>query len=103
MTLEELQEKIEDYTRKGFITDVAAACKHANYATTDYIKRTYPKTAFSGKNLITAPDGTSEIIPSHYAVEVDNVTATIYANYFARWYNTGRMADTSGEEARGRA
>ena len=89
MTLEELQEKIEDYTRKGFITDVAAACKHAKYATTDCIKRTHPKTAFSGKNLITAPDGTSEIIPSHYAVEEDNVTATIYANYFARWYNHG--------------
>lgn len=89
MTLEELQKKIEDYTRRGFIADVAAACKHAKYATTDYIKRTHPKIAFSGKNLITAPDGTSEIIPSHYAVEVDNITATIYANYFARWYNTG--------------
>jgi len=84
MTLEQLNRKIEDYIAHGYYKDVAAAAREAQRATRDFIARTHPQTAFSGKSL-----GGSQIIIGKYDVQADSILTNEYANYFSRWYNTG--------------
>ena len=91
MELEELQAQIEEYSEKGFMADVRAACEDARLKTKHYIMRTHPSVAFGGKNLIHDDvNNADEIIRGKFVVEGSGViSANIYANYFARWYNTG--------------
>ena len=84
MTLNELQQKIQDYIDRGYYQDVAAAAREAQRATRDFIARTHPHTAFGGKNL-----GGSQIRMGKYDVHADSIVTNVYANYFSRWYNTG--------------
>ena len=82
--MEQLNRKIEDYIAHGYYKDVAAAAREAQRATRDFIARTHPQTAFSGKSL-----GGSQIIIGKYDVQADSILTNEYANYFSRWYNTG--------------
>ena len=84
MTLEELNKHIENYIRNGYYKDVAAAARQAQLATRDYIARTHPQVAFSGKRL-----GGNQIIIGKYDVHATGIVTNVYANYFSRWYNTG--------------
>jgi hypothetical protein len=97
MTLNELQQKIQDYIDHGYYQDVAAAARQAQIATRDFIARTHPQTAFGGKQL-----GGSQIIIGRYDVHADSIVTNVYANYFSRWYNTGafgRIIRGSGPRA----
>lgn len=83
-TIEDLQKQIEEYANHGFAGDVAKGARQAQIATQDYIRRTHPSQAFDGRDL------RKMIIKGAYKVENAGVIkANIYANYFARWYNTG--------------
>lgn len=83
-TIEELQQKVQDYVDSGYAVDVAKAARQAQIATHDFIRRTHPSTAFGGKKI------NGYIIKGTFHAENRGVVvATIYANYFARWYNTG--------------
>ena len=93
MTLEELNQKVQDYIDHGFYKDVAEAARQAQIATRDFIARTHPQTACGGKKL-----GGNQIIMGKYDVHADNIVTTVYANYFSRWYNTGAF----GRPIRGR-
>jgi len=84
MTLAELHQQIREYVNKGYYHDVAEAVRDAQLATRDFVARTYPKTAFSGKHL-----GGKQIIVGKYDVQAERIQTTVYANYFSRWYNTG--------------
>lgn len=84
MTLAELQQQIREYVNKGYYNDVAAAVRDAQLATRDFVARTYPSMAFSGKHL-----GGKQIIVGKYDVQAERIQTTVYANYFSRWYNTG--------------
>ena len=85
MTLEELNAKIQDYIDHGYYKDVAVAVRDAQRATRYFIYRTHPTTAFGGKNIVSG----NKILLGSYDVHADMILANIYANYFARWYNTG--------------
>ena len=84
MTLEELNQKVQDYIDHGFYKDVAEAARQAQIATRDFIARTHPQTAFGGKKL-----GGNQIRMGKYDVHADRIVTNVYANYFSRWYNTG--------------
>ena len=92
-TIEDLQKQIQEYADHGFVTDVAKAARLARDATQDFIRRTHPSQAFDGKDL------KRMIVKGAYKIENAGVIkANIYANYFARWYNTG----AKGQIIRGR-
>lgn len=83
-TIAELQAKVQKYTDAGFTADVVKAAREAQNATCDYIRRTHPQTGFGGMEI------SKYIQKGKFTVEnVGVVNATVYANYFARWYNTG--------------
>ena len=84
MTIDELRHKLQDYINSGYYNDVAAAAREAQIATRDYISRTHPQTAFSGKQL-----GGSQIIIGEFDIHSDKIESNVYGNYFTRWYNTG--------------
>lgn len=84
MTLDELQQKIQEYTNKGFHQDVVNAAYEARKATRLFIARTHPRTAFSGRTL-----SEDMFIRGRFDIQESVIDARIYANYFARWYNTG--------------
>lgn len=84
LTIRDLNQKIQDYIARGYQLEVYAAVRAAQIATRDFIARTYPKTAFSGKTL-----KDKYIIIGKYDIEASKTVANIYANYFSRWYNTG--------------
>lgn len=88
MTLDELQAEINDFATHGMDSLVREGAYKAQLATRDYIRRTYPATAFGGKSLI-AINGHPEIRCGSFKAEASGMMANIYANYFARWYNTG--------------
>ncbi len=85
MTLDELAKVVKEYTTQGFYKDVAAATRQAQIATRDFVARTHPHTAFGGKTL----DNRQFVRGSYKIVGSGDIHANIYANYFARWYNTG--------------
>lgn len=92
MTLENMQKQVKEYTAKGFYMDVAEASRDAQLATRHYIARTHPQTAFDGKSLIIdyfQGKKHNQICIGKYEVKASVIDANIYANYFARWYNTG--------------
>ena len=84
MTIEQLNQRINDYISHGYYKDVAAAAREAQRATRDFIVRTHPQTAFGGKQM-----AGNQIIVGKYDVHADVILANVYANYFSRWYNTG--------------
>ena len=84
MTIEQLNQRINDYISHGYYKDVAAAAREAQRATRDFIARTHPQTAFGGKQM-----AGNQIIVGKYDVHADVILANVYANYFSRWYNTG--------------
>ena len=84
MTLDELGVKIQDLSDKGFFEAVIRATESAREDTRLFIARTHPKTAFGGKKLTQ-----DMFIRGRYTVGVKAIDHNIYANYFARWYNTG--------------
>ena len=94
MTLAELQSKIQEYIDRGYYQDVAAAARDAHRATRYFIYQTHPSTAFGGKNITAG----KKIQLGAYDVHADKIVTNIYANYFARWYNTGAF----GRPIRGR-
>ena len=84
MTIEELRKKIKDYIDHGYYKDVAAAARDAQRATRYYVYMTHPKTAFGGKRF-----GGNQFRIGRFDVHADRIESVVYANYFARWYNTG--------------
>ncbi len=84
MTLDELQKKVEAYAAHGFYQDVVDAATMARQSTRLYIARTHPQTAFGGRKL-----SGDMFIRGHFGIQASVIDARIYANYFARWYNTG--------------
>lgn len=94
MTLAELQKRVQEYIDHGYYQDVAAAARDAQRATRAFIARTHPSTAFGGKNITAG----KKIQLGSYDVHADRIITNMYANYFARWYNTG----TFGRVIRGR-
>ena len=98
MTLNELQQKIQDYIDHGYYQDVAAAAREAQRATRDYIARTHPKTAFGGKSL-----GGNQIRMGKYDVHADSILTNVYANYFSRWLGASSVGAVPGEGNMGQA
>lgn len=84
MTLDELAVKLQGLSDKGFYEAVIRATERARKDTRLFIARTHPKTAFGGKKLTSGM-----FIRGKYTIGVSTIDTTIYANYFARWYNTG--------------
>jgi len=83
-TLIELHADIEKYIKNGYHKDVAKATRVAQRATRYFIYSTHAHTAFGGKTL-----SSGQFRIGTYKVEPDRIRVNIYANYFARWYNTG--------------
>lgn len=95
-TLADLQKQIDDYIEKGYKKTVEAGVRHAQVMTRAYIARTHASTGFGGKNLLideskSASRGktVNQIIKGRFNIHALTVDSVIYANYFARWYNTG--------------
>ena len=87
MTLEELNRKIQDYIDHGYYKDVVAAHKHATEETRAFIYRTHPTGGFDG---IIFGDKSFKVYKKQFEiVGPGHVNSMVYANYFARWYNTG--------------
>ena len=87
MTLEELRQKIQDYIDHGYYKDVVAAHKHAAEETRAFIYRTHPTGGFDG---IIFGDESFKLYKKQFEiVGPGHVKSMVYANYFARWYNTG--------------
>ena len=87
MTLEELAEKLKEYSERGFYSDIVEAHRFAMNATRNFIARTHPQVAFGGKKL---GDNLFKIYKKEFEIVGDgNIKSMIYADYFARWYNTG--------------
>lgn len=87
MTLDELVKRINEYCEKGYYNDVAEAHRYATRATRDFIARTHPKVAFGGKKM---GDEQFKIYKKEFEiVGPGHINSMVYANYFARWYNTG--------------
>ena len=86
-TFNDLINKLNEYAKNGFYLDCVKAVSHATQATRAFIARTHPHRAFGGKTL----DDKQYIISKKYNAFVrgEGITSLIYANYFARWYNTG--------------
>lgn len=84
MTFDELTLKIQELSEKGFYEAVIRATERARADTRLFIARTHPKTAFGGKKLTQGM-----FIRGKYTIGVNAIDIRIYANYFARWYNTG--------------
>lgn len=95
-TLEELTKDIENYIDHGYKAVVEAGVRHAQIMTRAHIERTHASTGFGGKNLLidekaTASKGKTihQIQKGKFKINALTADAVIYANYFARWYNTG--------------
>ena len=92
-SLEDLQKLIDDYIARGYKKTVEAGVRYAQIATRAYIARTHASTAFGGQNLIIDESGNgktvNQIIKGRFNVHALTIDAVIYANYLARWYNTG--------------
>lgn len=84
MTLDELEKEVDEYIAHGFYQDVVDAAYEARKTTRLFIARTHPQTAFDGKAL-----SEGMFIRGRFDVQPSVIDARIYANYFARWYNTG--------------
>lgn len=83
-TIEELQERIKEYTEKGFMKDVVQAAREARLATRLFIRRTHPQTGFGGMQIA------KYIQRGKFSLEnIGVIGVNIYSNYFARWYLTG--------------
>ena len=70
-----------------------AGVRYAQVMTRAYIARTHASTGFGGQNLIIDESGkgktANQIIKGRFNVHAMTIDAVIYANYLARWYNTG--------------
>lgn len=84
MTFDEINERLNELSEKGFTELVNHATKRARLDAKFFIARTHPKTAFGGQQM-----GTNQFIRGKYKIRVGDTLTNIYANYFARWYNTG--------------
>lgn len=84
MTLEELGKRMNAYAEKGLLNEVIQATREAGVKTRLFIARTHPRTAFDGKALTPGM-----FVRGSFTIGEDETVQTIYANYFARWYNTG--------------
>ncbi len=91
-TLEELQKELEYYKNHGFRDQANAAIRYAQIKTRGFIERTHPSTGFGGQSLITDEHNSkthNQIIKGKFDIDAKRALANIYANYLARWYNTG--------------
>lgn len=92
-TLEQLQKQIDEYIAHGYKKVVEAGVRYAQVMTRAYIARTHASTGFGGQNLIVDENSkgktTNQIIKGRFNVHAMTIDAVIYANYLARWYNTG--------------
>lgn len=82
--MEKIKEKIQKLIDGGFAAEVNAACKYAQNETRAFIARTHPHTAFGGKTL-----DDKQFVAGFFDIAAEKVKTSIYATYFARWYNTG--------------
>ena len=90
MTLDELDRLINEYKRRGLHKDTEAACEYAQMETKEFIYRTHPHGGFSSADFIGVIfDHAQFIRGTHKFTSPGNFLANVYANYFARWYNTG--------------
>lgn len=90
--MKELNDRLKEYKRLGFMAQVEKAVKLARGETREYIERTHPQVAFGGKSLITDDYNhrtNHQAILGSYKVNATMINANIYSNYFQRWYNTG--------------
>lgn len=90
--MDKLTKRIQEYADKGMYEDVYKAARQAQIATRAFIERLHPRTAFGGKSLITDQYNghtNNQIIKGTFKTLSETVNANLYANYFARWYNTG--------------
>ena len=93
-TLEQLQKQIDEYVAKGYKKVVEAGVRYSQIMTRAYIARTHASTGFGGKNLIIDESGgkrktVNQIIKGRFNVNAMTIESVVYANYLARWYNTG--------------
>ena len=100
-TLEELAKDINEYIDKGYKKTVEAGVRYAQVMTRGYIARTHASTGFGGQNLITdertgAAKGktVNQIIKGRFSIGASTIESVVYANYLARWYNTGATQHT---------
>nr|DAX60320.1 MAG TPA: hypothetical protein [Caudoviricetes sp.] len=88
MNLDELQAEIRDFSDHGLQELVREGAYKAQLKARDFVLRTHPATAFGGKNIL-YDNGHKEIRCGSFKAEAGGMTTSIYANYFARWFNTG--------------
>ena len=100
-TLEELAKDINEYIDKGYKKTVEAGVRYAQIMTRAYVARTHASTGFGGQNLITDERTGSakgrtvnQIIKGRFNINARAIESVIYANYLARWYNTGATQHT---------
>lgn len=90
--LSRIRADVGRYLQQGYFKEIQQAARYAQSATREYIERMHPATGFSGKDLhkTTIGRGTdNQIQKGSFTVTGTAIDANIYANYFARWYNTG--------------
>lgn len=90
--MDKLQKQIKEYADRGLYEDVYKAARQAQIATRAFIERLHPRTAFGGKSLYYDEyNGKThnQFIKGSFKTLSDTVNASLYANYFARFYNTG--------------
>lgn len=84
LIMDKLAQKIKLYSEIGFYNAVNDACRKAQIDTRAFIARTHPHSGFGGKVF-----ADTEFVLGKYNIQSKKIDATIYANYFARWWNTG--------------
>lgn len=90
--LTQLKAEIDYYRDKGYGQQCEWAARYAQRATREYIERMHPATGFGGRDILHAQinTGTDNLIQKGaFKITGTAVDASIYANYWARWYNTG--------------
>lgn len=92
MDIKELHKKILEYQENGYTEQVTRAVKRARGETREYIERTHPQVAFGGKSLIIDRYNNRthhQTILGKFSIVSKTYEATIYSNYFQKWYATG--------------
>lgn len=87
-----LKADIDYYRDRGYRQQCEWAAKYAQRATREFIERLHPATGFGGRDILhtTTGIGTDNLIQKGaFKLIGTAVDASIYANYWARWYNTG--------------
>lgn len=88
----ELQAKMQEYADKGYADECAKAARYAQIKTRAFVERLHPATAFGGISLRgNNPNGNTpnQVVKGSFKVADVRSSATVFADYFSRWYDTG--------------